>query len=74
MIKTGTLQDSSYAEATTLEPSQKSSFDIFSSKDNFDGMASYELSLKWRNSEGTDQYVDNAQGGKRHNNRHNRKK
>ena len=53
--------DSTYAESTTLEPNQKSSFDIFSSKDNFDGMASYELSLKWRDSDGTDQYVDNAQ-------------
>ena len=53
--------DSTYAEATTLEPNQKSSFDILSSKDNFDGMASYELSLYWRDAEGTDQYIDNAQ-------------
>lgn len=53
--------DSTYAEATTLEPNQKSSFDIFSTTDNFDGMASYELSLHWRDSDGVDQYVDNAQ-------------
>lgn len=53
--------DSTYSTATTLEPNQKSSFDIFSSKDNFDGMESYELSLQWRDSDGTDQYVDNAQ-------------
>ena len=53
--------DSSYTQATSLEPNQKSTFDIFSTKDNFDGMASYELSLYWRDSDGTDQYVENAQ-------------
>jgi hypothetical protein len=53
--------DSTYAEATTLEPNQKSSFDIISTKDNFDGMQSYELSLQWRDSSGEDQYVNNAQ-------------
>lgn len=52
--------DSTYADATTLESSQKSSFDIISTKDNFDGMESYELSLHWRDSDGTDQYVENA--------------
>ena len=52
--------DSTYADPSTLEPDQKSSFSIFSSKDNFDGMASYELSLQWRDSDGVDQYVDNA--------------
>ena len=31
---------SSYAEATTLDPNQKSSFDIHSNKDNFDDMES----------------------------------
>jgi len=53
--------DSTYSTATTLEPNQKSSFDIITTKDNFDGMASYELSLQWRDSDGIDQYVDNAQ-------------
>jgi hypothetical protein len=53
--------DSTYSTASTLEPNQKSSFDIISTKDNFDGMASYELSLQWQDSDGTDQYVDNAQ-------------
>jgi hypothetical protein len=53
--------DSAYAESSTLEPNQKSTFDIFSSKDNFEGMDSYELSLSWRTSDGTDKYVDNAQ-------------
>lgn len=53
--------DSTYAASTTLKPNQKSSFDIFSSKDNFVGMKNYELSLHWRDSDGIDQYVDNAQ-------------
>ena len=53
--------DYAYADASTLEPNQKSSFDIFSSKDNFDEMDSYELSLSWQSSDGTDEYVDNAQ-------------
>ena len=56
--------DSTYAESTTLEPNQKSAFDIFSSKDNFEGMDSYELSLSWQNSDGVDKYVDNAQAYK----------
>jgi hypothetical protein len=51
--------DSTYS--TALQPNQKSSFDIISTKDNFDAMASYELSLQWRDSDGIDQYVDNAQ-------------
>lgn len=53
--------ESTYTDATTLKPNQKSSFDIMSTKDNFDGMESYELSLQWRGSDGTDEYVDNAQ-------------
>ena len=53
--------DSTYAEATTLKPNQKSTFDILSKKHNFVGMASYELSLYWQDSAGTDQYVENAQ-------------
>lgn len=53
--------DSTYAAATTLKPNQKSSFDIFSSKDNFQGMKSYELSLQWRDSNQENQYVDNVQ-------------
>jgi hypothetical protein len=53
--------DSTYADSTTLKPNQKSSFDIFSSKDNFIGMKNYELTLQWRDSNGDDQYVDNAQ-------------
>lgn len=52
--------DSTYAEATALKPNQKSTFDILSKKDNFVGMASYELSLYWQDSAGTDQYVENA--------------
>ncbi len=51
--------DSTYAETTTLEPSQKSSFDIFSNKD-IDSMDSYELSLQWQGSDGRDQNVENA--------------
>ena len=53
--------DSTYAESSTLGPNQKSSFDIFSSKANFEGMESYELSLSWQTSDGIDEYVDNAQ-------------
>ncbi len=53
--------DSVYADATTLKPNQKSSFDIFSSKDNFKGMKNYELSLQWKDILGNDEYVENAQ-------------
>ena len=53
--------DSTYADATTLEPNQKSSFNIFSSKDNFEEMESYELSLQWQDTDGTKEYVENAQ-------------
>lgn len=53
--------DSTYSDATTLKPNQKSSFDILSNKDNFDGMESYDLSLQWQSSDGTEEYVDNAQ-------------
>jgi len=53
--------DSAYAESSTLEPNQKSSFDITSSNDNFEGMDSYELFLSWQNSDGIDRYVDDAQ-------------
>ncbi len=53
--------DSIYADATTLKPNQKSSFDIISSKDNFNGMKNYELSLQWRDFIGNDEYVENAQ-------------
>jgi hypothetical protein len=51
--------DSTYAETTTLEPNQKSSFDIFSNK-VIDGMESYELLLQWKGSDGRDQNVENA--------------
>ena len=53
--------DSTYAEASALKANQKSTFDILSKKHNFVGMASYELSLYWQDSVGTDQYVENAQ-------------
>jgi hypothetical protein len=53
--------DSTYADSATLKPNQKSSFDIISTKDNFSGMKNYELSLQWRDSNGEDQYIDNAQ-------------
>ena len=56
--------DFTYASSQTLNPNQKSSFDILSPKDNFIGMNNYELSLHWRNSDGTDGYVDNAQAYK----------
>jgi hypothetical protein len=53
--------DSSYADSATLKPNQKSSFDIISTKNNFNGMKNYELSLQWRDANGEDQYIDNAQ-------------
>lgn len=52
--------DSTYSTASTLEPGQKSSFNMISNKENFDGMDSYELSLQWQDSDGKDQYVENA--------------
>ena len=53
--------DSTYAESPTLEPNQKSSVDIISSKDNFEGMDSCELTLSWQTPDGIDEYIDNAQ-------------
>jgi hypothetical protein len=53
--------DFTYSTVDTLKASQKSSFDLLSSKDNFINMKNYELSLQWRNSDGTDEYVENAQ-------------
>lgn len=53
--------DFGYANAQTLLPNQKSSFDISSQKDNFIGMRNYELSIQWSNSDGTEGYIDNAQ-------------
>ena len=53
--------DSAYAESTTLKPKQKSTFDIFTPKDSFDGMKDYELSLYWQDILGNDHYVENAQ-------------
>ncbi len=53
--------DTAYARADTLNPNQKSAFDMLSPKDNFDGMDSYQLSLQWDNLDGTEGYVENAQ-------------
>ena len=53
--------DFTYSTVDTLKAGQKSSFDLQSSKDNFNNMKNYELSLQWRNSDGTDAYVENAQ-------------
>ena len=47
-------------DVDTLKAGQKSSFDLLSSKDNFNALKDYKLSLQWRNSDGTDQYVDKA--------------
>jgi hypothetical protein len=52
--------DYTYVTADTLKPNQKSSFDLSSTQDNFKGMKYYELSLQWQDSDGTDQYVENA--------------
>jgi hypothetical protein len=54
--------DSTYATSNKLKPNQKSSFDLLSSKDNFEEMKSYQLSLQWQDVTGEDQYVENAQG------------
>ena len=53
--------DFTYSSPDTLKPSQKASFDLLSEKDNFKGMKNYELSLQWRDADGTDQYIENAQ-------------
>ena len=53
--------DSSYTAADKLKPGQKSTFDIMSSKDSFKKMNYYELSLQWRDPDGTDQYIENVQ-------------
>ncbi len=53
--------DSVNAASATLKPNQKSSFDIFSSNDNFIDVKNYELSLQWRDSDGEDQYITDIQ-------------
>jgi hypothetical protein len=52
-----------YPQADILKPNQKSTFDItFLSFENLDGMDSYELSLKWKDSDfdSTPQFIDNV--------------
>jgi hypothetical protein len=52
--------DSTYADADTLKPGQKSSFKFFTSSDDFKGMDHYDLSLEWNNPDGSQGYVENA--------------
>jgi len=52
--------DSTYADADTLKPGQKSSFKFFTSSDDFKGMDHYDLSLEWRNPDGSQGYTENA--------------
>jgi len=51
----------SYTKADTLLPNQKSSFEILAYAEDFKEMESYDLSLRWVNSTGSEVYVDNAQ-------------
>jgi hypothetical protein len=53
--------DYTYATANTLEPNQKSSFDLSSQSENFKGMDHYEISLQWNNPDFSEGYVENAQ-------------
>lgn len=53
--------DSAYISVDSLKAGQKSSFDMLSPKDNFEGMYNYTLSLQWIDSEGNERYVDNAE-------------
>jgi hypothetical protein len=46
--------------ADSLAPNQKSSFETTKYKEDFEGMRSFELSLKWKASNGSEIYVDNA--------------
>ena len=52
--------DSTYADADTLKPGQKSSFKFFTSSGDFKGMDHYDLSLEWNNPDGSQGYVENA--------------
>jgi hypothetical protein len=52
--------DSTYADANTLKPGQKSTFKFFTSSDDFKGMDHYDLSLEWSNPDGSQGYVENA--------------
>jgi len=52
--------DSTYADASTLKPGQKSTFKFFTSSDDFKGMDHYDLSLEWGNPDGSQGYVENA--------------
>jgi hypothetical protein len=53
--------DYTYVTADSLEPNQKSAFNLGSSGDNFKGMKSYELSLQWSNPDGSQGYKENVQ-------------
>jgi hypothetical protein len=52
--------DYTYADADVLKSGQKSAFKISILKDDFEGMESYDLSLQWRNPDGTNDYVESA--------------
>jgi hypothetical protein len=51
----------SYVTGDILNPNQKSTFDMGSPKEDFKGMDHYELSLKWKNPDGSQGYKENAQ-------------
>jgi hypothetical protein len=52
--------ENTYTKADTLLPNQKSSFEILDYSEEFEGMDSYNLSLKWTNSSGLEEYVEDA--------------
>jgi hypothetical protein len=52
--------DSVYADSTTLEPNQETSFDNLLMKDHPDTIEYYELSLYWEAPDETQQYVNTS--------------
>lgn len=53
--------DYSYANQDNLKPGQKSPFSQMINEEIGDDMEAYEVSLSWQNSDGSEEYLENAQ-------------
>ena len=61
--KTGEVigSDSAHVNQDTLKPGQKSPFSEMVDEETGDDMKAYEISLSWKNSDGSEEYAENVQ-------------
>lgn len=52
--------ENTFTTANIVKPNEKTSFKMLFYNENFEGMESYQLSLKWQDFNGIEQYVGNA--------------